>query len=118
MKLENYGKHLQVVAKTIESGCGYTSAKKGDRKNPNNYRGVCLLPILSRILARILATRLRNWAKYIGELYENQAGFRQAWSTADAIQILYAYRRTQNSYNYLTRITTMTVKKAELKRFY
>ena len=43
--------------------------------------------MLSRILARILATRLRKWAEDIGALDENQAGFRQARSTADATQI-------------------------------
>ena len=34
-----------------------------------------------------MATRLRNWAEDIGTLDENQAGFRQARSTADATQI-------------------------------
>ena len=43
----------------------------------NTFRGVCLLPIMSRILARILVTRLRNWAEATGALDENQAGFRQ-----------------------------------------
>ena len=42
---------------------------------------------MSRILARILATRLRNWAEATGALDENQAGFRQGRSTADATQI-------------------------------
>ena len=74
-------------AKELKMGLVIPLHKKGDRKNPNNYRGVCLLPILSRILARILATRLRNWAEDIGALDENQAGFRQARSTADVTQI-------------------------------
>ena len=88
MKLENYGKHLQVMwPKQLKVGLAIPLHKKGDRKNPNNYRGVCLLPIQSRILARISATRLRNWAEDIGALGENQVGFRQARSTADATQI-------------------------------
>ena len=53
----------------------------------NNFRGVCLLPIMRRILTRILATRLRNWAEATRALDENQAGFRQGRSTADATQI-------------------------------
>ena len=53
----------------------------------NNFKGVCLLPIMSRILARILVTRLQNWAEAPGALDENQAGFRQERSTADATQI-------------------------------
>ena len=48
--------------------------KKRDKKDMNNFRGICLLPIMSRILARILATRLRNWAEATGALDENQAG--------------------------------------------
>ena len=32
--------------------------KKGDRKCVNNYRGVCLLSMCSRILARVIAKRL------------------------------------------------------------
>ena len=60
---------------------------KGDKKDMNDFRGVCLLPIMSRILARMLATRLRNWAEATGALDENQAGFRQGRLTADATQI-------------------------------
>ena len=50
--------------------------KKGDKEDTNNFRVVCLLPIMSRISARILATRLRDWAESTGALDENQAGFR------------------------------------------
>ena len=53
----------------------------------NNFRGVCLLPIMSRILVRILATRLRNWAEATGALDENQAGFRKGRWTTDTTQI-------------------------------
>ena len=60
---------------------------KGDKKDMNDFRGVCLLPIMSRILARMLATRLRNWAEATGALDENQAGFRQGRLAADATQI-------------------------------
>ena len=35
--------------------------KKGDRKEISNHRGVCLLSMVSRILAGIMATRLRSW---------------------------------------------------------
>ena len=62
--------------------------KKGDRNDPNNYRGVCLLPMGRRIVARISATRLKRWAEAMGLLDDNQAGFRQGRSTADATQIM------------------------------
>jgi len=41
----------------------------------------------SRILARIMASRLRIWAEAVGVLNENQDGFRIGRSTADAVQI-------------------------------
>ena len=61
--------------------------KKGERTNINNYRGVCLLTMGSRILAKVLANRLRDWTEKIGVLEENQQGFRRGRSTADAAQI-------------------------------
>ena len=54
----------------------------------NNYRLVCLLPLASRLIARILATRLREWSEAIGVLGETQSGFRRGRSTADATQII------------------------------
>ena len=61
--------------------------KKGPRNNLNNYRGVCLLAMASRILARVLATRLRDWAETLNLLGEIQQGFREGRSTADAAQL-------------------------------
>ena len=62
--------------------------KKGSRNDTNNYRGVCLLPMASRILARVLSKRLRWWSEELGLLDENQSGFRPGRSTADASQII------------------------------
>lgn len=62
--------------------------KKGDRNDPNKYRGVCLIPMGSRILARILADRVRIWAEHMGLLDDNQSGFRAGRSTADSTQIM------------------------------
>ena len=62
--------------------------KKGDIDNPGNYRGICLLSIASRILARILANRLRIWIEKLNLLDDNQSGFRKDRSTADATQIM------------------------------
>ena len=62
--------------------------KKGGINIPNNYRGVCLLPMGSRILARIMANRLRIWAEHMGLLDDEQAGFRKGRATADVTQIM------------------------------
>ena len=62
--------------------------KKGDREDRNNYRGVVLLAMASRILARVLAKRLAWWAERMGLVDENQAGFRKGRSTADVVQVM------------------------------
>ena len=62
--------------------------KKGDKDNPGNYRGICLLSMGSRILARVLADRLRLWSEDMDLLDDDQAGFRKERSTADGTQIM------------------------------
>ena len=51
-------------------------------------RGVCLLAMGSRILAKVLTKRLRTWSEKLKILDENQSGFRGGRSTADATQLL------------------------------
>jgi hypothetical protein len=63
--------------------------KKGDRNDCNKYRGVVLLAMGSRILARVLADRIRIWAEAMELLDEEQAGFRKGRNTADVTQIMY-----------------------------
>ena len=62
--------------------------KKGDKNEFNNYRGVCLLAMASRILARIVAKRTGWCSEHLELLEENQAGFRKGRSTADATQLI------------------------------
>ena len=62
---------------------------KGDRDDPGNYRGVCLLSMGSRILARIVANRLAVWAEARGLLDDDQQGFRKKRATTDATQMMW-----------------------------
>ena len=62
--------------------------KKGPKDKLDNYRGICLLSMVSRILARILASRLRAWSEEHGALDDNQDGFRRYRSTADTTQVM------------------------------
>ena len=62
--------------------------KKGNRDVANNYRGICLLAMGSRVLARVIAKRLSWWTERLGLLDENQAGFRKGRSTADVVQVM------------------------------
>lgn len=60
-----------------------TIFKKGDRENCNNYRGISLLSIASKIFARILLDRLLTLAEDV--LPESQCGFRPSRGTIDMI---------------------------------
>ena len=72
--------------------------KKGDRMVKGNYRGVCLLAMGSRILARVCAKRLRWWAEYMELMDENQCGFREKRSTADVSQIVVRMKEDVDDY--------------------
>ena len=58
--------------------------KKGDRKDCGNYRGISLLSIAGKIMARILLNRL-NSLLAPDILPETQCGFRSGRSTVDMI---------------------------------
>jgi len=60
-----------------------TIFKKGDRRECGNYRGISLLSIAGKILARILLNRLQIVAEII--LPESQCGFRPSRGTIDMI---------------------------------
>jgi hypothetical protein len=74
---------------TIKTGLVVPLFKKGDRADPKNYRGICLLSLATRLLARVLASRLRRWAEAVGVMGEWQQGFRAGRSTADAAQMFF-----------------------------
>ncbi|HEY6436402.1 MAG TPA: reverse transcriptase family protein, partial [Ignavibacteriaceae bacterium] len=59
--------------------------KSGDKNDPNNYRGISLLPSLSKLFDTILETRIRAWENSNSILDQNQAGFRAKYSTVDHI---------------------------------
>ena len=73
--------------------------KKGSRHQCGNYRGVVLLAMGSRILARILAVRLRRWSEKMKLVDDNQAGFREGRSTADATQMMIRIQEDTADYN-------------------
>ena len=60
--------------------------KKGARNVAANYRGISIGANMSRILAKIILTRLKD--AYEAHLGENQFGFRSNRSTNDAIFIM------------------------------
>ncbi|CAE8670872.1 unnamed protein product, partial [Polarella glacialis] len=59
--------------------------KKGDRQDKNTWRGVTLLSVGTKLLARVVASRLARWSDQW--LHEGQTGFRAGRGTDDAQQV-------------------------------
>ena len=62
---------------------------KGNKQNPNNYRGIAVLPALYKTYAHIICERLTLWAESSGILPNSQHGFRRSKSTLSAITELF-----------------------------
>ena len=62
--------------------------KKGSIHDVNNYRGITLTSIFSKLFSLILERRLRDWAESNNIIEDNQYGFRKHKSTVDCIFIL------------------------------
>jgi len=57
--------------------------KKGDKKDPANYRGITLLSCIGKMFTSILNARLSQFISDNDILLENQTGFRHGYSTMD-----------------------------------
>ena len=64
--------------------------KKGDTNSPDNYRGISLLSIVSKVFTHIINSTLTLWAESNFVLSDAQAGFRKGRSTIDHIFTLNA----------------------------
>ena len=62
--------------------------KKGDKKDPNNYRGVTLLSCLGKLFTSILNDRVNCWCSKHSKLSDSQFGFKKGHSTVDAMFVL------------------------------
>ena len=62
--------------------------KKGDRNNPENYRGISISSNLSKLFCSILNNRLINFLNKNSIIPLNQIGFRKGFRTSDHIMVL------------------------------
>ncbi|XP_078352308.1 uncharacterized protein LOC144637002 [Oculina patagonica] len=82
-KLFNKVKEKGVVPKSWNRGLIVKLPKKGDLRECTNWRGITLLPVISKIFGRVLISRIKNGVDNI--LRKEQAGFRENRSTIDQI---------------------------------
>ena len=61
------------------------SYKKGSIKDVNNYRPISLLSIFSKIMEKMMSTRLTNYLELHDIIYPKQFGFRASFSTTHSL---------------------------------
>ncbi|PIK36057.1 hypothetical protein BSL78_27122 [Apostichopus japonicus] len=71
--------------------------KKGDLTDCSNWRGVTLLPVMSKIFGRVLINRLKDGVDKV--LRQEQAGFRTNRSTTEQIFTLRNILEQSNEWN-------------------
>ena len=64
--------------------------KKGDKNNPENYRGITLINIIGKNFSLILRNRINKWCENENVFINSQYGFRDGRSTSDAIFLLHS----------------------------
>lgn len=64
--------------------------KKDDLEDVNNYRGITLINVLSKIYLHLLNNRLLKWASENNKLSDCQFGFQKNKTTVDCIFIFHA----------------------------
>jgi hypothetical protein len=57
--------------------------KTGEKHDANNYRGISLLNVMSKVSTKIISDRLVVWAESNNKLCEEQCGFSHGYSTKD-----------------------------------
>lgn len=76
--------------------------KKGDREDPQNYRPITLIPVLSKVFEKCILKRLNNFCSKHGIIKKEQFGFQKDKSTTLAIYNLVATVLTNLNQKCLT----------------
>ena len=73
--------------------------KKGDVNSPNNYRGISICNVCSKVYSSIINSRLQEWVDSNNITGEFQAGFKRNHSTIDHMFTLMTFVQKQFSQN-------------------
>ncbi|OMJ13446.1 LINE-1 reverse transcriptase-like protein [Smittium culicis] len=92
------------IPQCLETSVVVLVPKKGDLKDPDNYRGISLIPTLAKLVAKIVATKLSKIDAKYQILVKEQAGFRNFEECAGQATTLYEIvrrRKIQNKETWL-----------------
>ena len=84
--------------------------KKGDPQNPENYRPICILPILYKLFSRILCARIKDILLKAQSV--DQAGFRPGFSCDDHMFTITLLAEKMNEYNLPLWVVAVDFRKA------
>ena len=87
-KLFNYIFDNNIYPEICRKGIIVPVPKNGNLNDVNNYRGIILTSIFSKICSMLIDTRLRKWANDNNVLHDNQLGFVKGKNTVDCIFVL------------------------------
>ena len=86
--------------------------KKGNQNDPNNYRGISLCDISSKVYNSIINNRLQEWIEQNNLTGECQAGFEKDYSTVDHMYTLMAMIQKQFALNRKLYVAFIAFEKA------
>lgn len=86
--LFNYILNKQSFPKQWSKGVIIPIYKKGDAREPTNYRGITLVSCFGKLFTAIINERLAAWVSKNDIISDAQFGFKSDYSTVDAIFIL------------------------------
>jgi hypothetical protein len=87
-----------IVPKAMKKAKVKPIFKKGDPLLPSNYRPISILPVISKVLEKLVNNQLTYYLETNKLIHERQFGFRQNKSTTDAvIQFMNLSLRALNS---------------------
>ena len=96
-KLFNKVKEEGVAPKSWSKGLIVKVPKKGNLRECTNWRGITLLPVISKIFGRVLISRIKKGVDNISR--KEQAGFRENRSTIEQIFTLRNILEQVNEWN-------------------
>ncbi|OMJ11437.1 LINE-1 reverse transcriptase-like protein [Smittium culicis] len=100
------------IPKCLETSVVVPVPKKGDMKDPDNYRGISLIPTLEKLMAKIVATKLSKIDSKYQILVKEQFGFRSFEECVDQETTLYEIVHRQKIQNMKTWLCYIDYSKA------